>query len=110
MKTLTGNKMVALIPHWATAAPPYTYDAVPTHCYICTYESLCDYDDTRCANSRKSSTTVTTTFNGDPGFVDNCELFEDAAGGHEHDTADYGMSLYGYRYLCAKRSSALLTG
>ncbi len=98
MKPSSGNNMAPLMPPWATTAPPYVYDATPTHCYLCTCNALCDYDDTRCANSRTSSTTVTTTFNGDPGFADSGGLFEDASGGHEQDTADHGMSLYGYRY------------
>ncbi len=98
MKLTIGKNITTLIPPWATADPPYAYDATPTHCSPCTYDALCDYDDIRRANSRTSSTSVTTTFHGDPGFVDNFALFEDTAGGHEKETADYGMSDYGYRY------------
>ena len=82
MKTLTIDIMATLIPPWASTAPPYTYDATPTHCSLCTYDALCDYDDTRRANSRTSSTTATTTYDGDPGFADSGGLSEDPSGGY----------------------------
>ena len=57
---------------------PYDYDVTQTHCSLCTCNALCDYDDTRCANSRTSSTTATTAFHWETGFEDSGGLFEDA--------------------------------
>jgi RHS repeat-associated protein len=98
MRMLIDDIRVTLIPAWAAGAPVYAYDSIPFHYDAGGYESIYDYDVTRCTNSITSSTTVTTTFHGEAGFEDNGGLFEDAAGGHGQKPADSGMSLYGYRF------------
>ena len=94
MKLAIGNSTAIPV----ATAPPHAYDAAPTHCFLCSYDAIYDYDVSGCIHSRTSSTSVATTFDGDAGFVGNCGLFEGTAGGHEWDTADFGVSLYGYRH------------
>lgn len=88
------------MPTRAALAPLYAYDATPSLCHIGIYDAIYDYDVTRCAHSITSSTTVTTTFHGDAGFEGNGGWLSGPAvgGGDERESADSGMSLYGYRY------------
>ncbi len=98
MNLLSGNNMATLIPPWAQAAPPYTYDTTPSLCHSSDYAAIYDYDVTRCANSITSSTWVTTTFHGDTGIADNGGDIPDPAAGHEREPPGSGMSDYGFRY------------
>ena len=90
--------MATLIPPLAIAASPYAYAAAPTHCFLCSYDAIYDYDVSGCFRSRTSSTSVTTTLSGASDFTANEACFPDPAGGHEWDTAGFGMSDYGYRF------------
>ncbi len=98
MNMLSDNNMATLIPPWAQAVPSYAYAAAPTHCFLCVYDALYDYDLSGCFRGRTSSTSVTTMLSGASDLTANEACFPDPAGGHEWNFSDSGVSCDGYRY------------